>query len=137
VSNCRSTRMYTGSVVRVRAIALVLGLFLGVAPVIRVICEMDCDQPLTASHCHESTGSPGGPTVRGAEHACDHDHTPGGPALLTSASARDLVTTLIALPLATLAHASVTDARMAILAVHGPPGLSGRSTSFQSTILRV
>ena len=130
--------MYTGTVVMARSFAFVLALMLTATPVLGVVCEMDCDQPpATSSECHESTASPGGPTVRGAQHGCDHDHTTGSPALLASASGRDSIVNFVAIPVPTLAHASVTDARVAILAIHGPPGLSGRSTSSHNTVLRI
>ena len=129
--------MYTETVVRSRCFAFVFALLLTATPVLRIVCEMDCDQPPATSACHKSAASPDGPTLRGAQHSCAHDHSTGSPALLTSTSARDSVGTFIALPVTTLAHASVTDARVPNLAVHGPPGLSGRSTSFRITVLRI
>jgi hypothetical protein len=130
--------MYTGTVVTARSFAFVLALSLTATPVLGVMCEMDCDQPpATSAECHESTASPGAPTVRGAHHGCDHAHMTGSPALLASASGRDSIINFVAIPVPTLAHASVTDARVAILAIHGPPGLSGRSTSSHNTVLRI
>jgi hypothetical protein len=132
--------MYTGTVVAARFFAFVLALLLAATPVLGVVCEMDCDQPpatSSESECHKSAVSPGGPTVRGAQHGCDHDHTTGGPALLASASARDSVAHFVAIQLPALAQVSAPDARVAILAMHGPPGLSGRNTSSTITVLRI
>ena len=130
--------LYTGAVVRVCSFAFVLALLVTAKPVLGVVCEMDCDQPpTTSSECHQSTGSPGGSTVRGGQHGCDHDHTAGSPALLANASVRDAVVNFVAIPVQTLAHVSVTDARVALFAMHGPPGLSGRSTSSHNTALRI
>jgi hypothetical protein len=129
--------MYTGKVVIARSSAFVLALLLTAMPVLGVVCEMDCDQPPAApSECHKSTASPGGSTVRGAQHGCDHDHTTGSPALLASASGRHSIVN-VAISVPALVHASVTDARVAIPAMHGPPGLSGRSTSSHNTVLRI
>jgi hypothetical protein len=129
--------MYTRTV-RLRSFAFVLALLLTATPLLGVVCEMDCDQPpATSSECHKSTASPGGPTVGGTQHRCDHDHTTGSPALLASTNARDSVGSVIAIQVPTLAHVSVTDARVPILAMHGPPGLSGRNTFFRITVLRI
>ena len=118
--------------------AFMLALLLTAMPVLGLVCEMDCDQqPTTSSECHESAASPGGPTVRGAQHGCDHDHTTGSPALLASAGARDSVAHFVATQLPTLAHVSAPDARVAILAMHRPPGVSARSTSSTITVLRI
>jgi hypothetical protein len=129
--------MYTGRVVRLRLVAVLLALVLAATPVLGVVCQMDCDHVPATPTCHESASSPDGSIVRSAQHACNHDHSTGSPALLASAGARDLVGTFVALPLTTLADASVPDARVAILAMHGPPGLSGRSTSPHTTVLRI
>src|SRR3990170_812604 len=84
--------MYTGSVVRLRSFALVLALLVAATPVIGVVCAMDCEQPLaTSSPCHDATDPQGGITLRAAPHACNHDHTGVIPALLSSASARDVI----------------------------------------------
>jgi metal-dependent amidase/aminoacylase/carboxypeptidase family protein len=130
--------MYTGRVVRLRSFALVLLLQFAATPVIGLVCEMDCDQPPAAPACHESTAPPDGPTVRGARHACDHDHTTSSLALLAAATARDSHGTFSAVSVPAFAYASAPDARVAIAAVHGPPGLSGRtSTSSRITVLRI
>jgi hypothetical protein len=129
--------MYTGGVVRLRSFALALLLQLAATPVIGLVCEMDCDQPPAALDCHESTDPPDGPTVRGAQHPCDHDHTTGSPALLAGGSARDVIGTFIAVSIPGFASASVPDARVAVAAIHGPPGLSGRSTARHITVLRI
>lgn len=129
--------MYTRTV-RLRSFAFVLGLLLAATPVLGVVCQMDCDQ-LSAppAECHKSSASPGGPTVQGAQHGCDHDHTAGSPALRASTNARDSVGNAIGISVSTLAQASVTDARVASLSMHGPPGSSGRDTSFRITVLRI
>lgn len=132
--------MYTGGVVTVpvRCIALVLALLFAATPVLAGVCEIDCEQRFAASACHQSTTSPDGPMVRGAQHACDHGDTTGSPASLAGASARDSIGTLVALQVPTLAHASVPGARVATAAaLHGPPDLSGRSTSSHITALRI
>lgn len=129
--------MYTGRVVRLRALASILVLLVTATPVLAVLCEMDCEQRPATSACHTSDSSSDGPIVRGAQHACDHDHSTGSPALLANTSARDSVGTFVALPVSTLAHTSVADARVPLLAMHGPPGLSGRSSSSHTTVLRI
>lgn len=129
--------MYTGKVVMARSFAFVLALFLTATPVLGVVCEMDCDQPAASAECHTSAASPVGPIVRAAQHGCDHDHSTGSPAVLASAIARDSGVNFVAIPVPTLAHVSVTDARVATLAMHEPPGLSGRSTSSHNTVLRI
>jgi hypothetical protein len=128
--------MYTGRVVRLRWFAFIVALVLAATPVLGAVCQMDCDQVRATPTCHESASSPDGPIVRGAQHACNHDHSTGSPALLASVSARDSVANS-AIPVSTLAHAFVPDAGVTILSMHGPPGLSGRSTSFTTTILRI
>jgi hypothetical protein len=130
--------MYTGRVVRLRSFALVLLLQFAATPVIGLVCEMDCDQPPAAPACHESTIPYDGSTVRGGQHPCDHDHTTGSPALLAGASARDSLGTFSAVLVPAFAYASAPDARVANAAVHGPPGLSGRTrTSSRITVLRI
>jgi hypothetical protein len=129
--------MYTVAVVRRRSIAFVLALFVTATPVLGVVCAMACDQPPASSQCHESASSPGGPTIRAPQHGCDHDHAIGSQALLTSASSRDSVIKFAAISVPRLAHASLTDARAVTPAMHGPPGLNGRRTSFQITVLRI
>jgi hypothetical protein len=121
--------MYTGRVVRFRSFAFLLALLLTATPVLGVVCEMDCDRPPASSECHQSTSSASGPTVRRVQHGCHHDHTTGRPAVLASASARDSVASVVAIGLPTLAHALLSDVRVAMLAMNGPPGVIGRSTS--------
>ena len=129
--------MYTGRVVRLRSAALVLTLVFVATPLLGVVCEMDCDQPPAASGCHETT-VPGGPGVRAAQHACGHDHTIGSPALLAGTSARDSIAACFDVAVPTFAHTSNCDASVAgTSAMHGPPGLSARSTSSRTTILRI
>jgi hypothetical protein len=130
--------MYTG-IVRLRSFALALALLVAATPVIGIVCAMDCGQPpARSSTCHDGSVPHAGITLRGTPHACDHDHGGAKPALLTSSSARDSAGTSVA----ALAHAFV----LAILpeapasaagAMHGPPGLTARSTSFQTTVLRI
>jgi hypothetical protein len=130
--------MYTGEVVRLRSFAFMLALLLTATPVLGVVCVMDCDQPPATSDCHKASGSSDAPKVSGDEHGCDHAHTMDGPALVASTSARDSVGTFAALTLV-LADVSLSGARTAIPALHGPPRLSNRSTptSFPITILRI
>lgn len=129
--------MYTGSVVRFRCFALVLAVLLAATPVLAVVCAMDCDQPPSTPACHTSVASLDGPSLRSTGHLCDHDHTAGSPALLVGSSARGFAETFVALPVPTLAHLSLSDARLAIASMHGPPGLSARSTSSRLTVLRI
>ena len=129
--------MYTGVVVKVRGYAFVLAVVLTATPVLGMVCQMDCDQPPAASACHKSAASPEGPTLRGARHACDHDHTSGKPALLTSSNVRDSAVTFVALRVAIPGHTSSPDARLAATSIHGPPGLSGRSTPSRIPVLRI
>jgi hypothetical protein len=128
--------MYTDGVVRLRSVALVLAFLFVATPLLAAVCEIDCDQPPVASACHNAA-VPEGATVRGAQHACGHDHATGRPALLAGASARDSIATLVAAAVPALAHASVHSARVAAGASHGPPGLIGRSTSSRIAILRI
>jgi hypothetical protein len=132
--------MYTGRAVRLRSFALVLALLVAATPVIGVLCEMECDQPRagSSSPCHEGGDPDNGTTFRGVPHVCDHDHTGGSPALLTSATGRDSVGASVAAPPPTLLHGLVREAGMAAAAaMHGPPGLGSRSTSSQLTVLRI
>ena len=129
--------MYTGKVVRLRLPAFIVALALAMAPVLGVACRMDCEQVPATSICHGSTGSPDGSTVRNGQHACSHDHSTGNPAFLPSGSARDYAGTAVVLPVTTTAYPSVADARLAIPAMHGPPGSSGRSSHSIITILRI
>ena len=122
---------------KLRLFAFIVALVLAAMPTFRAVCQMDCDQVRATPTCHESPSSPDGPTVRGAQHACNHDHSTGSPALLASVSARDSAANFVVIPVPTLAHAFVPDAGVTILAMHGPPGLSDRSTSFTITILRI
>ncbi len=131
--------MYTGGAVRLRSFALVLAFLVAAAPVIDAVCQMDCGRPPAASSpCHEAGAPQDGPSLRGAPHACDHRHTGGSPARVTSAADRDEVGILLAVPSATLAYASVPEARTAACAaMHGPPGLGARSVSSRLTALRI
>ena len=130
--------MYTGEVVRLRSFALVLALVIAAAPAMSVVCEVDCVQPPAASiACHDASG-PGDAITLRATHACDHDHTGGSPALLTSATGRDSVGASFATAPLTLVEARVPDAPMATAAaMHGPPGLNSRSTLSLTTVLRI
>ena len=120
-----------------RRYAFVLAVVLTATPVLGMFCQMDCEQPPAASACHKSAASPEGPTLRGARHACDHDHTSGQAALLTSSDVRDSGVTFVALTVAISGHTSSLEARLAATSIHGPPGLSGRSTASRITVLRI
>jgi hypothetical protein len=130
--------VYTGPV-RLRSFALALALLVAATPVIGIVCAMDCDQPpATSLPCHDATVPHDGITLRAAPHACDHDHTGAGPALLTSASGRDSVGTSIASLAPTFVFAIVPEPHAtAAGAMHGPPGLSARSWSSLITVLRI
>ena len=132
--------MYTGKVVRLRSFALVLGLVVAATPAISVLCQMECDQPRagSASPCHEASVPDDGTAVRGVPHACDHDHTGGSAALLTSANGRDSGGGLMAAPALGPKHALVPEARLAASpGMHGPPGPTGLSTPSHLTVLRI
>ena len=132
--------MYTGGTVWLRSFAFVLALLVAATPVIRVVCEIDCDQPLAPSSppCHDASVPHDGSTLRGVPHACDHDHTGPSPALLTGATGGNSVGTSVAAPLPRLVRALVPEVRAAAdEAMLGPPGLSGRSTSSHNTVLRI
>lgn len=122
---------------RPRSFAFIVAVILTTSQVAGVICQMDCDQIATTPTCHQSATSSHGPAVRVSRQVCDHDHSLGGPALLASASARDSSETFDALPVTALASASLADARVSVCGAHGPPGLSGRSTSLTIVILRI
>jgi hypothetical protein len=130
--------MYTGGVVRFRSFALALALLVAATPVIGVVCAMDCDRSLaTWPPCHDEPIPHDGITLRAAHHACDHDHTGGRPALLISPG-RDPVGISVAAPALMLAVAILPEAHAATAcALHGPPGLTARSTSSLITVLRI
>jgi hypothetical protein len=130
--------MYTDWVVRLRSFALVLALFVAATPVIGVVCDLECEPPVTSSGCHDSSAPHDDAAVRGAQHPCDHDDTAGEPALLKSASGRDSVAASVAVSMLLLPHVSVSETRTATAAaMHGPPGLSGRRTPSRTTVLRI
>ena len=128
--------MYTGEVVR-RSFVFILAVLLTATPALGVVCEIDCDQrPATSdSHCHGSEASDTAKVTSG-RHACDHDHAVGGQTFLVSSNSREVVGSVAAVAPATL-HSRAVDARVAIPAMHGPPGLSARNPSFRITILRI
>ena len=130
--------MYTG-VVRFRSFALALALLVAATPVIGIVCAMDCDQPPpTSSTCHDGSVLHAGVTLRGAPHACDHDDGGATPALLTTSSARDSAGTSVAALAPTFVLAIIPSAHSSVAgAMHGPPGLSTRNTSFHTTVLRI
>jgi hypothetical protein len=130
--------MYTG-IVRLRSFALALALLVAATPVIGIVCTMDCGQPpATSSTCHDGSVHHASVTFRSAPHACDHDHGGANPALLTSSSARDSTGTSVAALAPAFVLAILPEApASAADAMHGPPGLSVRSTSFQTTVLRI
>lgn len=130
--------MYTG-IVRLRSFALALALLVAATPVIGIVCAMDCGQPpARSSTCHDGSVPHAGITLRGTPHACDHHHGGAKPALLTSSSARDSAGTSVAASAPAFVLAIPVEApASAAGAMHGPPGLSARSTSFQTTVLRI
>jgi hypothetical protein len=129
--------MYTGRVVRLRFFAFIVAVSMATTPVLGVICEMDCEKLPAPPTCHVSANSPDGPSLRSGPHACNHDHSMDSAAVVASAVARNSVGTYVAVPIATTALAAVAVARVAILAMHGPPGLTGRSVSSRLTVLRI
>jgi hypothetical protein len=129
--------MYTGDVVRLRSFAFIVALMLTASPVLALVCEMDCDHVTATPPCHHTENSGDGSSVRGSGHPCDHDHPIGTPALLASAIALDFGGTFVALPVRTLIHVSVTDPLVLNPVMHGPPGVTGRSVSSRTTVLRI
>jgi hypothetical protein len=123
--------------VKFRWCAFVLALLLTATPVLGMVCQMDCDQPPATSACHKSAASPEGPAVRNAGHPCGHDHTSGKPAVLTTSNARDCAVTIVALTATIVGHTSSADARLPAASMHGPPGLSGRTTVSRIPVLRI
>ena len=135
---CRAIgNMYTGKVVRLRLLAFTVALVLATTAVFGVVCEIDCDQVAAVLACHESANSADGPSVRSGPHACNHDHSMGSAVLAASAAARDSVGIFVAAPIATAARSSVTDVSVGNVAMHGPPGLNGRSVSSRLAVLRI
>lgn len=122
---------------RLRSLAFVLALMLAATPVLGVVCEMDCEQPSATPACHSAAPVHDGLTLRGHQHDCARDHASGTPALLAGTSARDAGRTFVAIFAPTLAQASVIDARVALLVMHGPPGLSGRISPSYTSVLRI
>ena len=120
-----------------RSFAFVLAVLLTATPALGVVCEIDCDRgPATSdSHCHGSDASDTAKVASGG-HACDHDHAVGGQTFLVSSNSRDVIGSVATVPPATL-HSRAVDARVAIPATHGPPGLSARNPSSRITILRI
>ena len=130
--------MYTG-IVRLRSFALALALLVAAAPVIGIVCAMDCDQPPAVSFtCHDANVPHAGMTLRNAPHACDHDHGGASPALVTSSSARDSAGISVAASASPFVIAILPEANAATAgATHDPPGLSARRPSFHITVLRI
>jgi len=130
--------MYTG-IMTLRSFALALALLVAATPVIGIVCAMDCGRPpARSSTCHDGSVPDAGVTLESAPHACDHNHGGAKPALLTSFSARDSAGTSVAAlaPAFVLAILPEVPASAAGT-MHGPPGLSARSTSFRTTVLRI
>jgi hypothetical protein len=128
--------IYTGKVVTLRSVALGLALLLAAAPVFGVVCEMGC-APTAPSACHMVNVLDRGITLRGALHACVHNHTAGSPALLASASGRDPVGASVAVPLPARPYVSIAEDGGTGTAIHGPPGLNERTPSSGITVLRI
>src|SRR5262245_56787701 len=124
-------------VVRLRLFASALVLVFAATPLVGVVCRIDCDQPPAAARCHEAQAVPDGPIVRGAHHPCDHGHIAGSPAVIAGGTARDSIGGLGAIPLPPLTYALMRDDDLAVASLHGPPGSDRRSTSSQTTVLRI
>ena len=132
--------MYTDRVVRHRLCAAVLALVFAATSLLGAVCQMDCDQPTKSATCHESsTTSAGEARARSVHHLCDHDHTGCSAGLVTStAGARESVgTSLVSVVISTFGHAIVREGRTPIGDMHGPPGLTSRSVSSRTTVLRI
>jgi len=130
--------MYTGKVVRFRTFAFVVALQLAATPAIGVVCDLTCDQPPAASSaCHNPNEPQEGAALRGAGHACDHDQIGVRPTLLTSATAGNSVVTVFSASPATLIDGFAPVAHMTAVAMHGPPGPTGRSPFSRLSVLRI
>jgi hypothetical protein len=127
--------MYTESV-RFRAFTCVLTLLVATAPVIGVICELDCDAPKAARQtCHEPVVTRDAMIVRAAGHACRHQPGPTE-ATVTNASARDFGTSSIATFLPIRAFLAGRD-QIRPNTVHGPPGSRPRGATSLTLVLRI
>ena len=131
-------RMYTGTRMRRRSFAFLAALLVAVTPAISVVCASGCTPPSAATTpCHGGNGGDSA-TVHGAAHGCDHDHTGADPALLTSSPGREASCSPVATARKAEMAASLRYAGAnALLAMHGPPGPSGRRTLARITILRI
>jgi hypothetical protein len=129
--------VYTGKTVRIRWFASLLALLLAAAPLLGVVCQMDCDEPPAAPACHDSMATPDGSIVRAAQHTCDHDHATVDPALLSQTGAREWIGTVVAVSIPALTHGFLPGARLAVASMQGPPGAIAPDTSSSITVLRI
>jgi hypothetical protein len=120
--------------VRRRAFTLVLTLLIAAAPVVGLICELDCDAPRgTGQTCH--TGARDVVSLRNSGHECRRQHDPTE-ATVTNASTGNFGTSSIAAFLA-IGPSVVATGQSRPACVHGPPGSSARSVTSLNTILRI
>ena len=127
--------MYTETV-KLRAAALTLALLVAAAPVLVVVCELDCDAPKTATQsCHKLAATQASVNLRDASHDCHQRHS-APDATMTSANARDFSTgSFVALVPTPTPFVFGTDELGA--ATHGPPGLSPHLSTPLTTVLRI
>ena len=134
----RSVRFrYTGAVVKFRSFAFMVALLVASAPVIGMVCALDCDRPASPP-CHGASPSHDGITWQVTPHACGHEHMSASLGLLSSASVRNTVQISVAAPSLTRIFEILPEIDpMTASALHGPPGVTPRSRSSQITVLRV
>jgi hypothetical protein len=121
--------------VRLRPVAFILVFVLMVAPILGVVCDIECDQVPIATACHDADTAPEGPTIDGPR-ICRQHYSAGSPVLITNGYARESVGTLGATPLTSVTSPSVVVAS-ARVGMHGPPRPSGHTFSSSIAILRM
>jgi hypothetical protein len=136
-SRTTSRACHTVRTMRLRCFAFALALLVAATPAMAVVCELDCDA-IAAPPCHHA-GVPGDRSLmRSGTHACDHEHRGMSPTLLANANPRGFFAMSMTTPPAMFLHTLVADLSIAAhVAMHGPPGSSPRSTSADTTVLRI
>jgi hypothetical protein len=113
-------------------------MLIGVTPMIRMVCEMDCDQTRPASPaCHTSSPSHDIVSWRTTPHGCNHDHSFAKPALVTSSNDRDASGAFAALVSQTIEAVPFDVHARPAGSGHGPPGLRTDTHPARTTTLRI
>ena len=114
-----------------------VALLLAAAPVIGVVCALDCDRPASPP-CHGAAPAHDGIAWQVAAHACGHEHMGASLGLLSSAIVRHMVEISVAAPSLTLVFVGLPKVNPATTsASNGPPGLTPRNMSSPISVLRV